>query len=94
MKAYCWRGGRIELVKNNVHLPSAFIITRGPAKRLRELICALSRHAYDGKTLLVPGLPEAKDENSAVRAVLSFRKEIESRLVKTTSGKPSQWEAA
>jgi hypothetical protein len=50
-------------------------ITSGPAKKLREAVAGLARRAYDGKTLLVPGLPEATcwDERSAALVRLQAR---------------------
>ena len=50
------------------------------AKRLREVVTANARHAYDGVTLLVPGIPEAKSENEAVDAAIRFRALIEERM--------------
>ncbi|WP_368181431.1 hypothetical protein [Aeromonas sp. R7-5] len=41
-------------------------------ERLGECIGLLARHAYDGKTLLVPGIPEAADMNAAYDALIKF----------------------
>lgn len=46
----------------------ALPIARGPERKLRPFIEALSRHSYDGKTLIVPGLPEAPDQRRAMTA--------------------------
>lgn len=40
------------------------------ARRVADAVC---RHAYDGRTLLVPGLPEAADQPAALDALLAFR---------------------
>lgn len=56
-------------------------LIRGPAARLRRIVEAIARHAYDGKTLLVPGLPEAEDDGDALTAVWDFQAQIEKRLV-------------
>lgn len=42
----------------------------------------LARHAYDGKTLLIPGVPEAEDDGTALKAVLDFEKRLAARLLK------------
>lgn len=44
-------------------------IARGPSKKLRDFIEARARHAYDGATLLVPGIPEAPDQAKALDAL-------------------------
>lgn len=49
-------------------------------KRLRETIEAICRHAYDGKTLLVPGIPEADDDDQALDALLAFGQRARERL--------------
>jgi hypothetical protein len=60
--AYCTRDGVIGFTspKRRILVPEGSLpIACGSPKRLREVITATSRIAYDGKTLLVPGLPEA-----------------------------------
>lgn len=54
-------------------------IARGYSRQLRELICATARHAYDGVTLLVPGVPEAQTDDQALDALLAFRDRIGGR---------------
>jgi len=67
MKAWCWANGVIEFGK---HEPiGAIEIAAGPAKPLRDFISARARHAYDGETLLVPGVPEAADQTEGVDAL-------------------------
>ncbi len=44
------------------------------------LVTAIARHAYDGATLLVPGLPEAASDGDAIKAVEEFKRQIERRL--------------
>jgi hypothetical protein len=70
MKAYCYRSGQVVLGYN---VPQgAILIAEGPAKPLREMICAVARHAYDKKTLFVPGIPEAETEQEAEAALQRF----------------------
>ncbi len=74
MIAYCWAGGVIGFGRK---VPAgALEIARGPAKPLRKWIDVMARHAYDGKTLLVPGIPEAPDERAALKALHQFIKWI------------------
>lgn len=79
MKAYAWRTGRIDFGRK---VPDGAIqIGEAPAKFLRKLISAASRHAYDG-TLLVPGVPEAKNGKAAVDALIAFAAWIKPRFEK------------
>lgn len=48
-------------------------IANGPAKKLKTAISGVARHAYDGETLLVPGIPEAPDQVAAMDALMRFR---------------------
>lgn len=75
MRAYCFASGEIGFSRS---IPDgALPIARGPAKLLRQKVCAVARHAYDGETLLVPGIPEAPDQLAAVDALVRFREWIE-----------------
>lgn len=70
MIAYCWRTGRIDFGRS---VPEGAIkVAQGPAKKLRELISATARHAYDGETLLIPGIPEADSDKHAGDALEQF----------------------
>lgn len=74
MRAYCYASGEICFGRS---LPEgALPIARGPAKALRQRMEVVARHAYDGKTLLVPGVPEAANQIEAVDALLRFREWI------------------
>lgn len=71
MRAYCFASGQIEFGRR---IPEgALPIARGPAKVLRQRMEVVARHAYDGKTLLVPGVPEAANQIEAVDALIAFR---------------------
>lgn len=50
----------------------ALPITSAPAARLRKAVSGLARRAYDGKTLLVPGLPEAESWDRRSEALIRF----------------------
>jgi hypothetical protein len=42
-------------------------------KRMSEVAPAIFRYGYDGKTLLVPGVPEAENDSAALDALIAFR---------------------
>jgi hypothetical protein len=70
MRAFCYASGRIEFGRS---LPGGTLpIAIGPAKKVREFMCARARHAYDGETLLVPGVPEAANQMDAVDALMAW----------------------
>lgn len=50
------------------------------AKRFKDIVSVNARHAYDGVTLLVPGVPEAADQDEALDKLLWFRRLIEMRM--------------
>lgn len=83
MKAFCFRSGQIGFARR---LPrGAICLADYPADQAcfaRSAISALARHAYDGETLLVPGLPEASGEAEAFAALEHFQERVTSHLAK------------
>lgn len=68
--AYCFASGHIGF---GVRCPKgALPLVRGPARKVRNFIEPLARLAYDGKTLLVPGLPEAPNQTQALKSLHAF----------------------
>jgi len=55
---------------------------------LREIVEVLARHAYDGHTLLVPGIPEAKTSHQAVNALLAFGARVAEALARQAEVEP------
>lgn len=53
------------------------LLLSGPDAEVREFVTAHARHAYDGKTLLVPGIPEADGDAGASDAFIAFRDRLE-----------------
>jgi len=75
--AFCWAGGQIEFGRR---IPDgALPIMRGAESIVRETMSVAARHAYDGVTLLVPGVPEAPNQMAAVDALIRFRKWLHDR---------------
>lgn len=69
---YAWRNG---VMRVGARCPEgAMALATGGEKRLRRFMCARSRHARDGRTKLVPGVPEAETDRQAFRAVGMFLK--------------------
>lgn len=85
MKAYCYRTGLIRF--GNKVPDGAIQIAQGPSKLLRNMIDAVSRHAYDGKSLLVPGIPEAETDEQAADALQRFLNWIAPSVAEIQGGK-------
>ena len=52
---------------------------------LHGALSAVARLAYDNKTLLVPGIPEAKTDDEDLNAVVTFTKAVETWLEERVS---------
>ncbi|NSZ08247.1 host nuclease inhibitor protein [Agrobacterium tumefaciens] len=76
----CYRSGE-AFVSRRVPKGTMRIVT-GHGRRLKRILSVCARHAYDGKTLLVPGLPEADTDLQAVTAVKHFEQMLWERLAK------------
>jgi len=75
--AFCWESGLIE---TGVAVPKgAILIARGQPKPLENLIAGTARLALDGKTWLVPGIPEAETQDAKVDALATYLSWIRSR---------------
>lgn len=72
--AYAWRSGQIGFGEK---LPAgALSLARDEESKLRETVAGLARHAWDGKTLLVPGVPEQADDSKALEAHVAFQMRV------------------
>lgn len=74
--AFCYASG--EIVFSTSPIPDGTLPIRLNAtpQEVRK-IKVLSRLSYDGKTLLVPGIPEAAGEHSAYEAFSRFVKTLD-----------------
>jgi hypothetical protein len=70
--AFCDRNGVIEFAKGKKIPEGMLPIASGPARFIKQVIGVAARHAYDNKTLLVPGVPEAPTERKAGDALRAF----------------------
>ncbi|HAK6289854.1 TPA: host nuclease inhibitor protein [Salmonella enterica] len=71
--AYCWASGLIEF--GNTLPEGALPIIVGEEKQVRDVVGVLARLAYNGD-LLVPGIPEAANQNEAREALERFSRMI------------------
>jgi len=70
MKAYAWGNGVIEFGED---VPDgALPVHEDVTDQVREHIEVCARHGYQPGVLLVPGVPEAKDQHDALDALKSF----------------------
>lgn len=76
--AYCYRSG--EILIGDLLPEGALELGRGRGRKFRDVVEVLARHAYDGKTLLVPGIPEADNDAQALKAAEAFRDQLQKRL--------------
>lgn len=70
--AWCWASGLIEFgdaLPANKADGGAIEIAKGPRAFLKTVVSVLARHGYDKGVLLVPGVPEAEDEQAAEDAL-------------------------
>ena len=82
--AYAWRGGDIEFsaLPESEHGGIAICPELAGHTNYRETIETWARLAYDNKTLLVPGVPEAKDdEDAALNALRRFNALIYANII-------------
>lgn len=87
--AFCWASGEIEY---GTEVPKGAIrIATGPESSVRHLIYATARLAYDNKTMLVPGIPEAQDQKAKVAALSSWLTWLKRRAIEDVqiAGKPA-----
>lgn len=75
--AYRRASGLIE--SGNTLPEGALPIVTGSKKNVRDVVGVLARHAYNGD-LLVPGIPEAVDQNEARGALERFSRVVRERL--------------
>lgn len=78
--AWCWASGLIG-IGNELPGAGAVEIARGPEYALKGQVSVHARHGYgDSKgKLLVPGVPEAKDQQEGLEALSQWLKQINKR---------------
>lgn len=84
-KAYAWRTGAIDLSDGRTPRGAIKLFTftsRRAALVGNRVLETQARHAYDGKTILVPGLPEADDDDQALDALIAWCRRVEPALAR------------
>lgn len=85
--AFAFRDGRIEF--GSKCPVDAIPIANSPNKRkLLKIISGNARHSHNGNSLLVPGIPEAADEDDAVLSLRYFSEIVAMRLSDETGWPP------
>ncbi|WPM85231.1 host nuclease inhibitor protein [Apirhabdus apintestini] len=72
--AYAWASGLIEFGKSCPD--GALPVLVGDSKTVRSAVSVLARHSRTNDDLLVPGVPEAADPDTAVQALSTFAKRL------------------
>ncbi len=78
-----WRNGQIDI--HNGRKPAGVIVAARFMSRRAALVGnravqAIARHAHDGETLLVPGIPEAVEDTDALDALRQWSHRLDDRL--------------
>lgn len=79
-RAYCFASGQIGFTDETPPNGALIFATHSDEKTLRDTTTGLARLAYDNKTWLVPGCPEARDQSEALSAMERFAGRIELAL--------------
>jgi hypothetical protein len=80
MIAYAFRSGHIGF---GTSVPDgALFIANGPAKQVGQIVRGNARLAYDNETWLVPGCPEAQNDEEAYKAFVAFFDRIRKQLIR------------
>lgn len=81
MIAYAFRSGHIGF---GTTVPDgALLIAKGPKKIIGPIVRGNARLAYDNETYLVPGCPEAENDEQATIAFMRFFDRIRKSVEKT-----------
>lgn len=85
--AFCYANGVVRFTSpKRQRVPDgALMICKGTRKWLRANLEPACRVAYDNKTLLVPGIPEADSQGEALTALIKFRNWVQQRGTRSTA---------
>lgn len=84
-RAYAWRTGAIDIANGRTPAGAIKLFTfksRRAALVGTRVIETQARLAYDNKTLLVPGVPEADGDDRALDALVTFAHRTADRLAR------------
>ncbi|WP_439596486.1 hypothetical protein [Falsiroseomonas sp.] len=80
LAAACWQSGEIDVVAAKEVPQGTIVLAKGEQAHLEAAIQGSARLSYDGKTWLVPGVPEADDGDAALNAALLYRNRLGNSL--------------
>ena len=85
MKAFCYANGVIRFGQRcgngSIEIARSAGNSKAIIKRFKADIEVTARHAYDGKTLLVPGVPEAANQTEGCDALIAYCKWLRTRYL-------------
>jgi hypothetical protein len=84
-RAIAWRTGAIDLHNGRTPKGAIKLFTfrsRRAAVVANRVLETCARHAYDGKTLLVPGVPEAQSDDAALDALIGWCRRVQPALAR------------
>lgn len=79
--AYCFRSGQIRFNRPSRVPNGAITLFCGPRNKVRRVIEQTARLAYDNRTWLVPGIPEAINDEAAFGALMTYADRIHSEVI-------------
>ena len=85
--AFCYRSGQIGFIEHGPIPEGALMLARGPQDIVASSIHGLARLAYDNETWLVPGIPEAANDDQAFEAMMTFIDRVASSISRRVVGR-------
>lgn len=87
MRVFAYRSGHLMFIEGPMAegvatTAGALIVACGPADIVGPTVKGLARLAYDNETWLVPGCPEAQDEDAALKAFTTWFDRVQAALEK------------
>jgi len=88
MRVFAYRSGHLafiegQMTEGTAALSGALIVAVGPKDIVEPTVKGLARLAYDNETYLVPGCPEAgDDEDAAYKAFVVWFERVQAALAK------------
>ncbi len=76
--AFCDANGRISY-SDQPSIPGLARFACGRLEQIKPIVEVIARHAHDGETFLVPGIPEAENFHEASEALGRFINQFDQR---------------
>jgi len=72
-QAYCFASGELEFTSALDVPDGAILLKENCTKDQMDKLKIRCRISYDGKTRLIPGIPEAEDQEEAMDALIKWK---------------------